>query len=1177
MNGAALDAGTPAAAARPRWPAALAVAAIVLGAYTLIALIGVGQDARGERILGIFTPVFYWLRDTGTATHEWLQGHLQIVGLSGSALLLAIALAAVMRAGRRSGPVLLLTVTVVLAGWAQVSLQGDATTIGLVLYLAAVACAFALGIWVPFKRLAGFPPFPPGSADGPPAAGVDTHPQRDVPRRVPLSWPAECTLVLGLMLVGLISRTWALTELYDFFDLEMIDSMVQARTWRGYAGYLDYGFVQNNGGAVHLIPAEIIFRLFGTSVFTLRMTAVLWSLSAIPLMYALGRRLGGVSAGIFCSIFLITAPEQLFWSRNENVFFSPVALCALVTAHLALWMVQRFSPWAVLCNALWMPWCRWFYSASMVAFLIPITTALHAMIFARRLWRKAWYVVPIIAMGLTFWIFSLSVMKAALHDWQWRFVDPAAVYGSSAWRKHGEFDHATLPQLAVLQAVSMSKNFAEVARNMTYHTENFSHWCQRSQPPNHRTILNVGLSLLVFVGLGYLIPQIVDRRAFLLFAWWGISLLPGLLSQEPAERRMAMMFPASHALAGTVLAAFLHIVAERGGRLAARLAEGVAALGLGTIALTNLSSHLMLPIFPVLYGDYPRVTKPLFERSDAIFTNLPPAFRTFAVFGNLDRFLAAPNCLQFVEGPRWLATALDPQCAFDDTVYNLTVSDAERADLRRNYAPRRVSYVLHEDPVSAPQIALLRALHPTAALERHPVPRTERTLVTMTVDVDAIAALRAPSLLGTDGPLDILAGVPLRRESRDGDGAGNVAPSSRPVGGGAPSPSRTVEGGAPSPPGRRGAASAPSGPRVEGGILIDQDGWYRWSLDPPCPAATLTLDGQAVDAAAARPLLAGVHAFTLAIPSPDACTLPLRIVAESLVPPRTESVGPERFVGRAVADLPAVRARPVDAYPGYAAAEPLIMFKGRPHDFGVDAQGNMSVLMKEGSTHRVHRYDKRGKELAAWDIPVPFTINPASLAVAPDGTTAVLVQREIQLYDPQGKRISSWEHPWLVWETQLAFWGDKLIANIHHRDGLAVYSRTGEMVEEFKTFAGDPGKLWAPMAFTISAEGDMLVQQADGQALRFRLEGDEFRPLFVEQFPADASFPGSGFDGPDRVLIPTEHGLRVFGRGGRRLLASDPKRDPSQQTMGSTVHVRRVGDRLLVLDTERNALWTIPG
>src|SRR5262245_12157518 len=513
-SGARIDGATlrPAAGAGPaaytaasqrsrRWPWVLAVIVGILAAYTLIALIGVHADAREQRVLNSLTPVFYWLRDNGAATQEWLQTHRRSVGFAGVILLLAIGVAALAQRGRAGYPVGLLAIALSLGVSAQVALQGDATTTGMWLYLAASGCAVLLGIWCPLKRLAAFPPFPPAAevaAGAAPASGG---------RPATLSFGRECLLVLGLTLIALISRTWALTELYDFFDLEMIDSMVQARTWAGYAGYLDFGFVQNNGGAVHLLPAELIFRLFGTSIFTLRMTAVLWSITAIPLMYTLGRRIGGVTAGVFTSIFLITAPEQLFRARNENVFFSGVAVCALVTAHLALWMVERLSPLAVFCNALWMPWCRWFYSASMVAFLIPITTALHAMVFGRGLWRKARYVVPGLALGLVFWIFSLSVMKAALHNWEWQFVDPSAVYGASAWRKHGEFRDASFPDLIKLQAVSMSTNFGEIVRNMSYQTENFSHWCQRAQPGEHRTIMNVGLALLVFVGLAYLLGQ----------------------------------------------------------------------------------------------------------------------------------------------------------------------------------------------------------------------------------------------------------------------------------------------------------------------------------------------------------------------------------------------------------------------------------------------------------------------------------------------------------------------------------------------------------------------------------------------------------------------------------------------------------------------------------------------
>ena len=1127
-TGSGQDLDAVAAVPGRRWPAVVAVVLAVLAAYALVAVIGLRQDAREERILGGLTPLFEALRDGGAATQTFLQQHRTSAGLVGSALLLAIGIAALAQRGRRAWPVGLLVTALLLAVWAQVALQGHTTTIGVPLYLAAVACALALGIAVPMRRLATFPAFP-------------------APVRPSISWGWECALVLALTLVGLVSRTWALTELYDFFDLETIDWIVQGRTWSGYLGYLDYGFVQNNGGAVQLLPTQLIFRLFGTSIFTLRMTSVLWGIAAVPLMYTLGRRLGGVAAGVFASFFFITAPEQLFWARNENLHFAPMAVCALVTAHLALWMVQRLSLASVVANALWMPWCRWFYSACMVAFLIPIVTGLHALLVGRGLWRKAWYVIPLLGLGLVFWIFSLSAMKSALHGGQWQFVDPSAVYGASAWRKHGEFRDVGLADLVRLQAVSMSANFAEVVRNMSYHTENFSHWCQRVQPAEFRTIMNVGLALLLFVGLGYLLGQPTDRRAFLLLAWWGISILPAILSQEPADRRMAMVFPASHALAGTALAAFLHIVAERGGRLAERLAGLATAIGLAVIGITNLASHLLLPINPILYSDYPRFTRPMLEGSDATFTNIPGPFRTLSVFGNLDHFLESPTCLQFVEPQRWLMTALNPQCAFDDSVYRITVGDQATDALRRAYNPKRVSYLLLEDPTSAPQIALLRALHPDATLERHPVPRGERTLVGMTVDIKDIEKLRAPSLIG-DAPSTgsgqtaaVFADVPLQRvpAASGGDPAGGVT--------------------------------------VEGGILVDTDGWYRWRLEPACADATLSLDGQTASATDPQPMLAGVHPFALHLPSAQACHLPLRIVMDGVVPRRTEALAPERYVSRTVAALPEVRAPGVEPFGGYAKPKAMLQFPGRPVDFGFDAQGNFSVLMREGEHHRIRRYDPSGKELATWEVETPLTINPASIAVAPDGTTAVLVQRTIHLFDPQGKEIGAWEHPWLVWETQLAFWGDKLIGNIHHRDAMAIFTRTGELVREFRTFDGGPGKLYAPMAFGIGADGDLVIEQLDGQALRFQLKGPDFDPVFVESFRVDSSMPGSGFDSPERLLVPTEHGLRAYSRGGRRLMASDPDRDLSQQSFGIPVHVRRHGDRLFVLDSDRQTLWTIPG
>ena len=113
--------------------------------------------------------------------------------------------------------------------------------------------------------------------------------------------------------------------------------------------------------------------------------------------------------------------------------------------------------------------------------------------------------------------------------------------------------------------------------------------------------------------------------------------------------------------------------------------------------------------------------------------------------------------------------------------------------------------------------------------------------------------------------------------------------------------------------------------------------------------------------------------------------------------------------------------------------------------------------------------------------------------------------------------------------------------------------------------------------FNLPPQEAFLLNQLDGQALRFKLKGPDFDPVFVESFRVDSSQPGSGFDSPERLLVPTEHGLRAYGRGGRRLMAGDPARDLSQQSFGIPVHVRRQGDRLFVLDSDRQTLWTIPG
>ena len=94
--------------------------------------------------------------------------------------------------------------------------------------------------------------------------------------------------------MALLFRTWALTEMSDFLDLETVNSWVQSRTLEGVADYYRFTFLATNPGAAHMLPQWALFHLFGTSIFTLRMAAVLWGVAATLLMYWLVRRLAGV-------------------------------------------------------------------------------------------------------------------------------------------------------------------------------------------------------------------------------------------------------------------------------------------------------------------------------------------------------------------------------------------------------------------------------------------------------------------------------------------------------------------------------------------------------------------------------------------------------------------------------------------------------------------------------------------------------------------------------------------------------------------------------------------------------------------------------------------------------------------------------------------------------------------
>ena len=116
------------------------------------------------------------------------------------------------------------------------------------------------------------------------------------------------------------------------------------------------------------------------------------------------------------------------------------------------------------------------------------------------------------------------------------------------------------------------------------------------------------------------------------------------------------------------------------------------------------------------------------------------------------------------------------------------------------------------------------------------------------------------------------------------------------------------------------------------------------------------------------------------------------------------------------------------------------------------------------------------------------------------------------------------------------------------------------------------------MAFAIGADGDLLVEQLDGKALRFHLDGPGFIPVFVEEFRTDASTPGSGFDGPDRVLVP-QRARPARLRPRRAPADGERSRSATCRSSRSAAPCTSAATAIAccVLDSDRQSLWMFPG
>jgi hypothetical protein len=1087
------------------WLPTLSAVALVVAATAAVLAVGRGEAARGARVLSGLDPFFLALRTRALPLLEAIWTRRSAIGVAVAAAAGLLALVALLK-GRRAGiPVALASAAAALATWGELLLLSDRFSAGWALYGTALVAAAAAGALAP---LSSVPLVPRLSRPDAPRSDEEDAPG-------PPGW-SDAGLLLVLLLLALGSRAWAINQLPEVFDDEMIAVQTQSRTAFGLAQFLKTEFVGTSNGLVTPLANRAVYAALGVSITSMRVTALLWGLIAVGLFWALSRRLlGGLWGPAGVTLLFIGAPEQLFWSRSEVSIFAPMAVIGLLFANAGLAMTGRFGAGKVLLAALLTPLCRFFYTAAHVLVVYPFFLAGHAMVFVRGAARRALASLPVLGGGIALWIVSVSA-AISLVTGAWTFVHPARVRGEEAWRA-GLPPETPPAAVAKAQAERFLSNLKSVAAGLTYHEAHATHWYERFHvSPRHNTTIGIGLAVLAALGLGWLLGQPVERRSALLLFWLGLGLLPGCLSDEPEARRNAVMFTPLLLMAGVFVVAAARLARARAGRVAGGLAAAFGGAVLLSVAATGFASHLLLPIRPIQRDEEIRFAAPLFARSDTVLHNLFYREGKTVAFGQLDRLLSPGGpCTQYVPPDAALLSALEPTCDFREEVFGLTLSPASIEARRKAATPRKVGYLLTDTPSGRELLAVLRAVHPLARVTERRFDASGETLVAVETDATELVA-------------------------------------ARPV----------TEAGA-----------------VHGGLLVPRDGWWEARTEPPCPGAVLAIGADGWDGKRERPLLAGLHPFRVTLPpectsplrvglvdvrsgvwsdavlvAPRLAALPEARAPEAILFPGYGAVKSHIRLGTFTADFGVGRDGRVFALLNRDFVWHLVVFAPDGREAGSvrpelprdPSTGALAVTPGGGvvafALNAVEVYDAALVRQARWEL--PQGVVGSDLALLSDGRIAITTSRRaVEIFSTEGGpegTLSSWN------------------------GGQARFVRPASL-------AAGPGGLLA----VAELDGEIHLFRLGPRGVPPE-HVRSFRPAYgVVPFADDLR--GLAFDGPDRLFVPynPERPAMLLDTQGRRLMAATAAADLSAKGLMSAFRFVATPSALYAVDRDERNVWIV--
>ena len=142
------------------------------------------------------------------------------------------------------------------------------------------------------------------------------------------AWVLHYVVLTAILLVGAYLRLTALNRQSLWFD--EIDVVIRAQ--RPFGQVLHTFVVQGENGPLYDVLLAIWIRIAGISEIAVRLPSAVAGTLAIPLLYLLGRRVAGSTAGLLAAGLLAISPYHV-WYSQEAKMYSMVVLLALASTY----------------------------------------------------------------------------------------------------------------------------------------------------------------------------------------------------------------------------------------------------------------------------------------------------------------------------------------------------------------------------------------------------------------------------------------------------------------------------------------------------------------------------------------------------------------------------------------------------------------------------------------------------------------------------------------------------------------------------------------------------------------------------------------------------------------------------------------------------------------------------